>query len=49
MTADCSPRVISKLLSMGVGCWIEKPFKFEKLARMIAEELNIPFSDRARL
>ncbi len=49
MTADCSPRVISKLLSMGVGRWIEKPFKFEKLARMIAEELDIPFSDRARL
>jgi CheY-like chemotaxis protein len=45
MTASCSPKVINKLQSMGVGRSIEKPFKFEKLARMIAEELDLKFTD----
>ncbi len=43
MTADCSPKVISSLQAMGIGRWIAKPFKFESLARMIAEELGLPF------
>jgi CheY-like chemotaxis protein len=43
MTASCSPNVVGRLLSMGVGRWIEKPFKFEKLARMIADELNLQY------
>ena len=44
MSASCSPDVINKLLSMGVGRWIEKPFKFEKLARMIADELKLKYN-----
>lgn len=45
MTANCSPNVVTRLLSLGVGRWIEKPFKFDKLAKMIAEELHLKFSD----
>jgi CheY-like chemotaxis protein len=45
MTANCSPEAINRLRSMGVGRWIEKPFKVEKLARMVAEELDLKFND----
>ena len=45
MTANYSPEIIGKLQSLGVGRWIQKPFKFDQLARMIAEELNLTFSD----
>jgi CheY-like chemotaxis protein len=41
MTANCSPDVVRKLQAMGVGRWIEKPFKLENVARMVAEELNL--------
>lgn len=41
MTAHCSPQVVSRLQAIGVRRWIEKPFQFEKLASMIAEELNL--------
>ena len=41
MTASCSARVIKRLQSMGIGRWIEKPFQFEKLADMIAQELKL--------
>lgn len=43
MTANCSPDVIRKLQAMGVVRWIEKPFKIEKVARMVAEELNLAY------
>jgi CheY-like chemotaxis protein len=45
MTANCSPEVIARIRAMGVGRWIEKPFKFEKLVSMIAEELNVKYND----
>jgi two-component system chemotaxis response regulator CheY len=45
MTADCSTKVVSRLQSMGVGRWIQKPFKFEQLARMIAEELKLRYDN----
>jgi len=41
MTGKCSPDVIERLQSMGVGRWIEKPFQFEHLAQMIADELKL--------
>ncbi len=41
MTGNCSPDVIKRLQSMGVGRWIEKPFQFDQLAHMIAEELKL--------
>ncbi|OGW53869.1 MAG: hypothetical protein A2Z46_08360 [Nitrospirae bacterium RBG_19FT_COMBO_55_12] len=41
MTAGCSPDVIRRLQSLGVGRWIEKPFQLEKLAHMISEELKL--------
>ena len=41
MTGKCSPDVIERLQSMGVGRWIEKPFQFEQLAQMISEELKL--------
>lgn len=41
MTGDCSAAVIDRLKSMGVGRWIEKPFHFEKLAKMISDELKL--------
>jgi two-component system NtrC family response regulator len=45
MTANCSAQVINKLRVLGVGRWIEKPFQFDSLTRMIAEELNIAYND----
>jgi DNA-binding NtrC family response regulator len=46
MTGNCSPDVVERFKSMGVVSWIEKPFQFDRLAQMIAEELrkekNIP-------
>jgi CheY-like chemotaxis protein len=41
MTGNCSPDVIERLKSMGIGRWIEKPFQFENLAKMISEELKL--------
>jgi len=41
MTGKCSPDVIERLQSMGVGRWIEKPFQFEQLAQLISEELKL--------
>lgn len=43
MTANCSPDVIRKLQALGVVQWIEKPFKIEHVARMVAEELNLMY------
>lgn len=45
MTANCSPSVIKRLRAVGVGSWIEKPFKFEELVRMVARELNLAYND----
>jgi CheY-like chemotaxis protein len=45
MTANCSPDVVRKLQAMGVGRWIEKPFKFENVARMVAEALNLAYNN----
>ncbi len=44
MSANCSPDVIRKLKSLGVARWIEKPFNFETIARMVAEELNLAYN-----
>ena len=41
MTGDCSPAVIERLKTMGVGRWIKKPFQFDKLAKMISDELKL--------
>lgn len=41
MTANCTALVKERLLSMGVRKWIEKPFKVEKLAHLIAQELKL--------
>lgn len=40
MTANCSPPVVERLVTMGVGRWIQKPFQLEQLAHMILEELE---------
>lgn len=45
MTAGCTSKVIDRLLSLGVGRWIQKPFKFEKLAQMIAGESGLKTND----
>jgi two-component system capsular synthesis sensor histidine kinase RcsC len=45
MTANCSPDVVRRLQSLGVGRWIEKPFKAENVARMVAEVLALPYND----
>jgi CheY-like chemotaxis protein len=45
MTSDCSAGVVTRLLSLGVGRWIQKPFRLEKLAKMIAEELHLKIKD----
>jgi len=41
MTADCTSQVKDRLRSMGVRNWIEKPFKTEQLAHLIAQELKL--------
>lgn len=41
MTANCSHDAVARLLSLGVGRWIQKPFRLEKLAKMITEELHL--------
>jgi DNA-binding NtrC family response regulator len=45
MSANCSPQVISRLRCLGVARWFEKPFQFQVLARLIAEELNVEYND----
>ena len=41
MTGDCSPSVIERLRTIGVGRWIEKPFQFDQIAKLISEELKL--------
>ena len=41
MTADCTSQVKERLRAMGVRRWLEKPFKVEKLAHLIAQELKL--------
>jgi len=45
MSANCSPDVIKKLQALGVVRWIEKPFNFEKVVQMVAEELNMEYNN----
>jgi len=43
MTGDCSPSVITRLKTLGVRQYIQKPFQFDNLARIIAEELGLTY------
>jgi DNA-binding NtrC family response regulator len=40
MTGDCSPSVIERLRSIGVDRWIEKPFQFDQITKLISDELK---------
>jgi len=39
MTGSCSPHILEKLRSLGVGRWIEKPFQLDEFIQMISKEL----------
>jgi DNA-binding NtrC family response regulator len=41
MTGDCSAAIKEKLETLGVTRYIEKPFQYDKLVRMITEELKL--------
>jgi len=43
MTGECAPSVISRLKLLGVRRYIQKPFQFDKLAGIIAEELGLKY------
>lgn len=43
MTGACPPSVITKLKALGVKQYIQKPFQFDKLASVIAEELHLTY------
>jgi len=43
MTGDCAPSVITRLKAMGVRQYIQKPFQFDKLAGIIAQELGLEY------
>jgi len=40
MTGDCSSSVVNRLKTLGISRYIEKPFQFDKLAKVISEELD---------
>jgi CheY-like chemotaxis protein len=40
MTGRCSPQILTKLRSSGVGRWIEKPFPLDAILQIISEELH---------
>ena len=45
MTGNCPPSVLERLNTLGVSNSIEKPFTFEKLARLISEALKLKQHD----
>ena len=40
MTGSCSPQILTKLRSSGVGRWVEKPFPLDAILQIISEELH---------
>jgi two-component system capsular synthesis sensor histidine kinase RcsC len=41
MTGSCSPQILEKLRSSGVGRCIKKPFQLDELLQVISEELRL--------
>jgi CheY-like chemotaxis protein len=41
MTGSCSPQILERLRSLGVGRWIEKPFQLDDLLHVISKELYL--------
>jgi len=40
MAGNCSPYILERLRSLGVGRWLEKPFQLDELLQVISKELR---------